>query len=117
MRKTPADVLGALSKNVKKINTFVLTNRDRVTIIMCEFCTPCGEGELGGESVYKIIYSMHTSDDGEAYGSYGIAADDREIADLSQDGAAVEKLVALCNRLAVPAACIEEIAEDFLAMP
>lgn len=67
--------------------------------------------------MYKIIYSMHTSDDGEAYGSYGIAAGDRKIEDLSLDGAAVEKLVVLCNRLAVPAACIEEIAEDFLAMP
>ena len=44
MRKTTAGGLGALSKKVKKINTFVLTNRVRVTIIMREFCTPCGEG-------------------------------------------------------------------------
>lgn len=44
MRKTTADGLEALSKNVKKANTFMLTNRDRVTIMICELCTPCGEG-------------------------------------------------------------------------
>lgn len=67
--------------------------------------------------VYSVIRSIHTSDDGVVYESYGLAAGDRKIADLSLDRAAVGELAALCNRLAVPAACIVEIAEDFLAKP
>lgn len=71
--------------------------------------------------MYKVISGVYTSADGVIYESFGIAMEGAarggEMADLSLDRAAVEALVTLCNRLAVPMENMREIAEDFVAVP
>lgn len=65
-------------------------------------------------TIYQVTQCVHFLE-GEAYHSYGIRCDSAEISDLSCDRQKVEKLVGLCNRLALDPVHLLDIAEDFLA--